>query len=552
MQLSSELARTHREFGKAAFRIYLGATLVAVTMMISSLVLERKFQEEQMGERLLLLTKVRSLYLTHHLGILGSELRRITARSEFNLTDQDLDPEKSLLNLAHRQSSFFNLGMAILDRNGDPIWSEPTQFLENTEPIRSQPWFNQLRTTVGVRVLPAMEHDKRRSVLYVVAPVIHNNTFVGALMGAMDLDHAGAFDPALGSWTGVTTILSTMSGSVIYPVPLPEITRDPAWPNLFATTYGQSSVQHLSTRRGDLVVALSKVADDLVFVSAAEKEIFFAALERRLWTRIAAGLVLMVVLLSVLVILLRRSLEVFQRAEVDAVYAEKMTLVGEAANLIAHQVRNGLNNLRVGIELLCREAMVLQKHERVVAGLRQEIQHLSGFTGDLMSFSKGLSPKMVPLNLNEFVPKHTELFPAIANELGVRVKLKLPEQSVTVRADPSLLHAALNNLVDNAVQAVETAPVNGDPLVEVSLEQTEKWARLLVRDNGPGVAKEIRGSLFEPFVTAKPNGVGIGLAMARNIARAHGGDLSLVDSPERGALFCMTLPLLEGAWAQTS
>jgi signal transduction histidine kinase len=75
----------------------------------------------------------------------------------------------------------------------------------------------------------------------------------------------------------------------------------------------------------------------------------------------------------------------------------------------------------------------------------------------------------------------------------------------------------------------------------VEIGRTGDTCFVRVIDNGPGVAEEIRPRLFEPFVTGRSNGVGIGLALSRRIARAHGGDLRLVDNP-RGTCFELTLP----------
>jgi signal transduction histidine kinase len=114
---------------------------------------------------------------------------------------------------------------------------------------------------------------------------------------------------------------------------------------------------------------------------------------------------------------------------------------------------------------------------------------------------------------------------------------------VWVSADPQLLRVAVSNLVNNALDALSTRrPSSRAPRVELSVEAGAGVARLSVADNGDGVLPAIRPRLFEPFQSGKTSGVGIGLALAKRVAKAHGGDLELLASTP-GAVFCISLPL---------
>ena len=104
-----------------------------------------------------------------------------------------------------------------------------------------------------------------------------------------------------------------------------------------------------------------------------------------------------------------------------------------------------------------------------------------------------------------------------------------------------LVLTLLRNLLANAIQALAELPAGSERRVTVDagLEHGKVWIR--IADNGPGIAPSIRARLFEPFVTGRANGVGIGLALSRRIARAHGGDLRLVDEGP-GATFELSIP----------
>jgi signal transduction histidine kinase len=119
--------------------------------------------------------------------------------------------------------------------------------------------------------------------------------------------------------------------------------------------------------------------------------------------------------------------------------------------------------------------------------------------------------------------------------------LPAPEP-IWVSADSQLLRIALSNLLNNALDALSTRRnVSEAAHIELRVEAAASTARLLVSDNGDGVPNDIRPRLFEPFHSGKTSGVGIGLALGKRIAEAHGGNLEL-SSYALGAKFCLSLP----------
>src|SRR5437867_12641504 len=184
---------------------------------------------------------------------------------------------------------------------------------------------------------------------------------------------------------------------------------------------------------------------------------------------------------------------------------------------------------------------LVRRRRQAVSGLRTEMERLSTFTTELLSFSKGVVPRPVPLDLVEFSRKVTDLQNPRATDLGVALAVAVPSSPVPVSADPTLVHIVIANLVGNALDALAGDHLSA-PSVAVQVGRRGSVAEVRVKDNGPGVSAQVRARLFEPFVTGKPSGVGIGLALSRNIARAHGGDLVLEEGGA-GASFLLTLPL---------
>jgi two-component system C4-dicarboxylate transport sensor histidine kinase DctB len=240
--------------------------------------------------------------------------------------------------------------------------------------------------------------------------------------------------------------------------------------------------------------------------------------------------------------MLRRALRVFRRSEQETVERERLQLLADASNLIAHEVRNALNGLKVGLDLLLHgdRSKDDSRQARIVRQLRDEMQRLAEFTGELMLFSKGIVPHPVRVDLADCVPKLSELSLELATEAGCEIDVQVERSPVWARVDPALLRVVLGNLIGNALDVLSgnsEAPGH----VRILLDAEGSEARVRVVDDGPGVSSAFKNRLFEPFQTSKPSGTGLGLALSRRIARAHGGDLVLEDS-KVGASFLLTLP----------
>jgi signal transduction histidine kinase len=166
------------------------------------------------------------------------------------------------------------------------------------------------------------------------------------------------------------------------------------------------------------------------------------------------------------------------------------------------------------------------------------MHRLADFTTELLTFSRGVTPSPTRLDLKGFVRKIVDSFRAHADALGSRLEMRGSDEPLPVDADLSLVHVVLSNLIANAL---DFAPGDGRGVVTVETRRAGTECIVRVSDNGPGVSENVKPRLFEPFVTGRTNGVGIGLALSRRIARAHGGDVRLVDSTE-GACFELILP----------
>lgn len=530
---TDKLADAHARFATAALWIYFGTALVALGLLLGAVITDKAHTDDQTREQLLLETQIRAHRLADRLTLLVEELQRLALRSEVNLLDQSLDPERELLAMTHEGSLLFNLGVAILDREGRSLWAEPNSFIAPHTEFVAKPWFLEVRDSRATRIIPPRSGE---SVLYVVSPIVRGDKFTGALVGGIDLERERSMTAPKQSF--VTAYIATRRGGVVYPRKPATYTKSADWFSIFQDRLTQDSTMEAMFNGAPSIVAAAPVPPgDLFLLNVAKMADLYSESDRRLWTRLLFGVFLALAPTLALVVALQRSLAQFRRSETEAVREEHLRSIGEAANTIAHEVRNSLNGIGMGIDLMMDKER--KPSERVVSELRAEIERLSSFTYQLMLFAKNPEPKRQALNLSDLVPKWLSLTRDLAAESGVAIELRNDAKQLTVLGDPMLLQIIVSNLLGNALDAIAGI---SPPKIAVTLSAEPGQAILRVEDNGPGVPRALRDRLFQPFVSGKPSGVGMGLSVSRKIARAHGGDL-VHEPTESGASFVLTLPL---------
>jgi signal transduction histidine kinase len=240
-----------------------------------------------------------------------------------------------------------------------------------------------------------------------------------------------------------------------------------------------------------------------------------------------------------------------EAAQRSLVAQERLAAMGRAAAVISHELKNSLNAVGMGFELVALEANRLPHLARVNAQVRAEVDRLRTLTDELLVFARVPRLQTAPADLNDMV-RRTALFCAEqALTAGVSIEQKLTGDGapLAVPCDTKLIGSVLLNLVQNAIEAVAwTAAEDAPRKVVVSTDATwgsdgSGFALFAVEDTGPGVAAEVRPHLFEPFFTTKRNGTGLGLATAQRFASAHGGHIDLESSKLGGARFVVRLPV---------
>jgi len=154
---------------------------------------------------------------------------------------------------------------------------------------------------------------------------------------------------------------------------------------------------------------------------------------------------------------------------------------------------------------------------------------------------RGASERAVE-SLSKLIEEASALALIGEKERQVDVRLNLAPQADAVFADRVQVQQVLLNLIRNGIDAMQSEePRKRGLLISTDLTD-EGWSRVTVADKGPGIANEILERLFQPFMTTKPQGMGVGLSISRSIIEAHGGRIWAEANPGGGAVFHFTLP----------
>jgi signal transduction histidine kinase len=201
------------------------------------------------------------------------------------------------------------------------------------------------------------------------------------------------------------------------------------------------------------------------------------------------------------------------------------------ARALAHELRNPLNAMRLNLELLREDLHDLDAGEEtleIAASLSREIDQLAQITTAFRDYTRRLSPRVEEVELGELCLDLVTFLRPQLEAAGVSLTHRLTP--VTVRGDRTILRQAVLNLLLNAIEAVERG--GG---IEATCEATDDGgARITIADDGPGFSGDPEEH-FRLFSSTKDEGTGIGLPLARKIARVHGGEVNLRNRPGGGA-----------------
>ncbi|PKO18331.1 MAG: hypothetical protein CVU39_02530 [Chloroflexi bacterium HGW-Chloroflexi-10] len=227
---------------------------------------------------------------------------------------------------------------------------------------------------------------------------------------------------------------------------------------------------------------------------------------------------------------------------------EHRAVLGEFTAVFAHEVRNPINNISMGLQILSRALTADPKQKDMVDRMLGDCDRLTHQMEAVLAYSKPFDPKYENVDIGLLVQKVVDRWKPRMIRVGVKDYVQKPEQLPIVLADPRLLEQVFVNLIGNAVEAM-TSQNTGTLAVHIQIiKQIASHPQIEVKiiDSGPGIPEDVRGRIFEPFVTTKKTGTGLGLAISKRIVTAHRGNITVESYPGGGTVFTVFLPIKQG------
>ncbi|MBI3667322.1 MAG: HAMP domain-containing protein [Acidobacteria bacterium] len=230
-----------------------------------------------------------------------------------------------------------------------------------------------------------------------------------------------------------------------------------------------------------------------------------------------------------------------QDAREELIRNERLSTIGRLASSIVHDLRNPLAAIYGGSELLVHTELPVHQQKRLAGNIYKASRKMQDMLADLLNISRGkTTEEREERPLRDIVQAAVDPLRSVAETQRVELVVSVPDE-VLVAADRGRLERAFSNLL---VNALEEMPGGGHLTVDAHIDPGSVTVR--VQDTGPGIRPEIREQLFQPFASAgKRNGMGLGLALARQTVRDHGGEMWVESEPGRGAAFFIRLPLAQ-------
>jgi signal transduction histidine kinase len=248
-----------------------------------------------------------------------------------------------------------------------------------------------------------------------------------------------------------------------------------------------------------------------------------------------------------------------EHAQAEARRSERLAALGQLSAGLAHEIRNPLGVIKGSAEMLTQRLQASDELARELAGyISTEVNRLSALVTEFLDFARPLHAEPHLANLTALLDRVLQIvadrFAGKQTGKPVGVERRYASGLPLVPLDESLCEQAFLNLVQNAYEAMQDEDDGGTLRVEVQLttQNDREGVELRLADTGPGVPEELREEIFNPFVTTKKTGVGLGLSIVSKIVDGHHGSIHVENAAEGGAVFTLFFPFEASVEAQAT
>jgi two-component system, NtrC family, sensor histidine kinase HydH len=234
---------------------------------------------------------------------------------------------------------------------------------------------------------------------------------------------------------------------------------------------------------------------------------------------------------------LARNLLELKQTRARLLEEETLAAVGRLSSSIAHEIRNPVAMISSSLAMAKRGQLDAESNNEMYDIAAREATRLEKLTTDFLTYARPRTPELRSNSVHDTLAYVASVCRAHAGDKQVSIEIDAPE-SLEAELDPAQIQQALLNLVMNAIDA---SPPGGTVRLKSDWDGFSE-VKMCVENCGPEIPEKALPRIFEPFFTTKARGTGLGLAIARNIARAHGGELSVASNQKDHVCFCVRLP----------
>ncbi len=242
-------------------------------------------------------------------------------------------------------------------------------------------------------------------------------------------------------------------------------------------------------------------------------------------------------------VLLMYDLSELKRLEKEIQRHDRLVALGKMAAGVAHEVRNPLSSIKGFATLLGSKFKDGSQEHEAADLLVHEAERLNRSITELLNYARPTTLKKEQINLGDLVSSSLKLISSDAQALGVKTSLETDPDVPDITADRDRINQVLLNLYLNGLQAMEDSSREKELKVSVHFDDTEGRIRINVQDNGKGIPQESIDKVLDPYFTTKPEGTGLGLALAYKIIDEHDGTIRFKSTEGQGTTVIVTLPV---------
>jgi PAS domain S-box-containing protein len=224
---------------------------------------------------------------------------------------------------------------------------------------------------------------------------------------------------------------------------------------------------------------------------------------------------------------------------------EQRAILGEFSAIFAHDVRGPLNNISTGVQMVAANIGTPEMRQEALKNIQNECNRINNLMNQVLNFSRPLEPKPEVMDVGQCFDLILQRYRPRFTKNNITTYVQADKTLPKIMGDPRLLDQVFTNLLNNAIEAM-TDMGGGALSIQIALgEEQGNSSQILIKiaDTGPGIPEDIKARIFDPFVTTKKTGTGLGLPIVKRIITAHHGNIH-ADSFPGGTVFHLVLPAI--------